>query len=169
MLGQTVASDTPSATITAAVLALVATIIGGVIAVGWPSWRSWQIGRRFVKLVRRELEEIKPNAPEIEKAIRGKDAPPADKPWWQYLSKRFVHEKFVTREGISDHRDFVLSLDPTLVYLLSQLWSSFEEHDGEQWKYYLCTLADNKKVRSKGLKEAAELWEHIVSTAPRAG
>lgn len=71
--------------------------------------------------------------------------------------------------GISDHRDFVLSLDPTLVYLLSQLWSSFEEHDGEQWKYYLCTLADNKKVRSKGLKEAAELWEHIVSTAPRAG
>jgi hypothetical protein len=80
-----------------------------------------------------------------------------------------VHEEFLSRERISEHRDFVLSLEPTLVYLVSQLWISFEKRDGEQWKYFLCMLAENNKVGTKDLEDAAVLWKHIVSTAPRAG
>jgi len=65
----------------------------------------------------------------------------------------------------SDHRDFVLSLDPTLVYLLSQVWISVEKRDGTQSKYCLRKLANNK-VGTEDRKRAAMLWQPVVDTSP---
>ncbi|GAA1762777.1 hypothetical protein [Agromyces humatus] len=146
------------APVIAACIALVATVIGGVIAVGWPTWRSRQIGRRFVGLIRRELEEIGPRIPKS-------DPDAGRRPWWEYLSKRFVHEEFLGRERIAEHRDFVLSLDPTLVYLLSQLWISYEKRDLVQWKQFLNELAANEHVATTRLKDAADRWNRIEPDA----
>lgn len=136
-------------------IALLATLVAAVIAVGWPTWRSWQTGRRFVRLIKRELEEIGPHIPE-------NDPSASKRPWWQYLSKRFVHEQFLSGERIAGHREFVLSLDPTLVYLLSQLWIAFEKRDGRQWVYFLSELAENRKVTTEDLREAVEKWRVVL-------
>lgn len=143
-----------NATLVAAFIALVATVLAAVIAVGWPTWRAWQTGRRFLRLIRRELEEIRPRVP-----LEVPGGKP--KPWWQYLSKRFVHEEFLTREHIAAHRDFVLTLDPTVVYLVSQLWIAFEKRDFTQWLHFLSELAQNPKVRTKRLEKAVDEWRLI--------
>lgn len=140
--------------IVAAVIALVATVVGAVIAVGWPTWRSRQTGRRFLRLIRRELQEIGPHVPD--------DDPAADKePWWHYLSKRFVHEEFLTRQNVAAHRDFILTLDPTVVYLVSQLWIAYEKRDFQQWLHFLSMLAANSKVGTKDLRKALANWRRI--------
>jgi hypothetical protein len=153
MVIQAVATP-PITTILPALIALVATVVGAVIAVGWPTWRSRQRGRRFVGLIRRELEEIGPFLPET-------DGSADPTPWWAYLSKRFVHEEFLSRERLASQRDFVLDLDPTVLYLVSQLWISFEKRDRKQWIHYLSALADNTLVGSERLKKAVEDWKRI--------
>ena len=40
----------------------------------------------------------------------------------------------------NENRDFILSLDATIVYLVIQLWAALEDHDGEQWLYCLGEL-----------------------------
>ncbi len=156
LIAQSSSSASSSTAIVVALIALGATVIGGVIAVGWPTWRSWQMGRRFVRLIRRELEEIGP--------LVG-PASPEGRPWWEYMSKRFVHEEFVSRDRITEHRDFVLSLDPTLVYQLAQLWISFDKRDGDQWCHYLGKLAENKSVATGKLTAAADAWVGIVKSS----
>jgi hypothetical protein len=158
-----------SSEIAASLVALGATVIGGGIAVGWPTWRAWQIQRRFVKLIRRELEEIGPDISETwADAIiaGGADVAKASRPWWEYQTRRFVHEEFLTYDRITEHRDFVLSLDPTLVYFVSQLWISRTKRDGTQWAHYLGKLAECDATNSDGLERAATLWRHIVDTSP---
>ncbi|MGH9897139.1 MAG: hypothetical protein ACREA0_35125, partial [bacterium] len=116
----------------------------GAIAAIWPWLQALQRGRKFQRIIRRELEEIDPY-PEL---------PDAEKPWWEHATRRFVHEEFFRRDAISQNRDFLLSLDPTVVYQVSQLWIALEKRDGHQWIHFLSELASNRRVRSPALKRA---------------
>lgn len=91
-------------------------IVGGTVAFFWPWLQTRQRGRRFEAIIWRELEEVGPLALDEK----------TSKPWWELLSKRFIHEEIFRRDRISENRDFILSIDPTLVYLVNQLWIAFE-------------------------------------------
>lgn len=127
------------------------------VAVLWPWLLALQRGWRFRRLIRRELEEVGPHPPEPEEG----------KPWWEHATKRFVHEEIFSRSGVSAHRDFVLSLDATLVYQVSQLWIALEKRDGDQWTHCLSELTSNRRVTSRKLKIAADHWKAILDKQPQ--
>ncbi|MDR4509444.1 MAG: hypothetical protein MRJ65_14660 [Candidatus Brocadiaceae bacterium] len=66
---------------------------------------------RFENLIKRELEEIDPCPEEMKK----KEACN----WTDYLTKDYLHAQLLSDP--SQNRDFILSLEPTLVYQVSQL------------------------------------------------
>jgi hypothetical protein len=134
---------------------LAAIITGGiallaVIASLWPSLQGLQRGRKFKRLIKRELAEITPDP----------EDPDKEKPWWEHATRRFVHEAMF--RDLSQNRDFLLSLNPTLVYRVSQLWIALEKRDGNQWGYFLKRLADDRRVGSEGLRKARDKWEAVL-------
>ncbi|WP_132195150.1 hypothetical protein [Kribbella orskensis] len=131
---------------------LIIAFFGAAIAAFWPWIQSLQRGRRFQRIIRRELEEIGPRP----------EAPVEDKPWWDHATRRFIHEELFHRQSISQNRDFLLSLDPTLIYQVSQLWIALEKRDGRQWLHFLSALARNRRVGSPGLRDAHKKWETII-------
>jgi hypothetical protein len=132
----------------AAIIALFA----GAIAVFWPWLQALHRGRKFESIIRRELEEIGPHL----------DHPDARRPWWEYATKRFVHEEIFHRNNISQNRDFLMSLDATVVYQVSQLWIALEKRDGNQWLYFLDELASNRRVGSPALRSARDKWKTVI-------
>jgi hypothetical protein len=126
--------------------------LGATVAAFWPWIQSFQRGRRFEGIIRRELEEIGPFP----------NTPDPDKPWWEHAQRRFIHEELFQRHSISQNRDFLLSLDPTLVYQVSQLWIALEKRDGRQWLYYLGELAYNDRVFTRKLQSAHDKWIAII-------
>jgi hypothetical protein len=71
--------------------------------------------RKFLALIKRELEEMEPWPKKVREGAK----------WTDHLDKRFIHEKIV--ENVSDNRDFILSLPPDIAYNLSQLWAHFDK------------------------------------------
>jgi len=132
---------------------LIIAFFAGAIAVFWPWLQALQRGMKFQRLIRRELEEI---GPQPKDAVDGK-------PWWEHAMKRFVHEEIFRRNAISQNRDFLLSLNPTVVYQVSQLWIAMEKRDGNQWMYFLSKLATNRKVKSPALLKARDRWKAIMT------
>jgi len=132
-------------------VALLIALFGSAVAALWPWLVARQRGVRFQGLIRREMEEIGPWPDKL-----------GDRPWWQHLSKRFVHEEIFARQHISENRDFVLSLKPTVTYHVSQLWIAFEKRDSCQWLYHLGELSTNKYVGSKKLRRAASDWRWLL-------
>jgi hypothetical protein len=57
---------------------------------------------------------------------------------------------------LSPNRDFVLSLNPDLVYYLSQLWDAYEAKDDKQWLHYLGKVAKYDKTGQ--LKQIHSQW-----------
>src|SRR4029453_816015 len=102
-----------------------ALLLAGVIASIWPSLQALQRGRKFKRLIKRELAEISPYP----------EDPDTEKRWWEHATKRFVDEAMF--RDLSQNRTFLLSLHPTLVYQVSQLWIALEKRDGNQWKHFL--------------------------------
>jgi hypothetical protein len=131
---------------------LIIAAFASAVAAFWPWLQAFQRGWRFRRLIRRELEEIGPHPPQ----------PEPDKPWWEHATKRFIHEEIFQRANISQNRDFVLSLDPTVVYLVSQLWIALERRDGRQWEHFLKRIAENHKLRSEKLTLACDGWIAIL-------
>jgi hypothetical protein len=131
---------------------LIIALLGAAIATLWPWLQSLQRGQKFQRLIRRELEEIAPFP----------DEPRTDKPWWEHATRRFVHEEFFRRSSVPDQRDFLLSLDPTVVYQVSQLWIALEKRDGRQWLWFLGKLAGNPKTSSIDLQKAHKKWARII-------
>jgi hypothetical protein len=125
----------------------------GAIAAFWPWLQALQRGRKFERTIRRELEELAPYP----------EHPVAGKPWWEHATKRFVHQEIFQRDRVSENRDFLLSLDPTVVYQVSQLWIALEKRDGKQWIYFVGALADNRKVGSPALRRAREKWKGVIA------
>lgn len=139
------------------VVPVVLAAFGAAIAAVWPWLQTAQRRRRFQGIIRRELQEIGPHPQE----------PDERTPWWEHATKRFVHEELFRRDAISDNRDFILSLNPTVTYQVSQLWIALEKRDGHQWICFLEQLADNPKVASPELKNAYEKWQAIVAKQRR--
>jgi hypothetical protein len=133
---------------------LTVAFFAGAIAAFWPWLQTFQRGWKFRRLIRRELAEIGPHPVK----------PEADRPWWEHATKRFIHEEIFHRSNVSHNRDFLLSLDPTVVYLVSQLWIALEKRDGRQWKYFLECVATNRKLKSDELTSAHEQWKTIIDT-----
>ena len=96
----------------------------GAIALLWPVIQNWHRGRRFKSLIFRELQELGPYSRE---SVRDH--------WAKHLTKNFAH-RTILRE-VSQNRDFVLSLDPDLLYHLLQLWAAYDARDEAQWLYCL--------------------------------
>ena len=108
---------------------VVVPIVLAVLALTWPAIQAWWRRRAFARLILRELAEVGP--PPVEKMH-------PCKAWSAQLTKEFVHRKILFSE--TENRDFILSLDPTFVYLVYQLWVSRDNNDGEQWCHYLKEL-----------------------------
>jgi hypothetical protein len=136
---------------------LIIVFFGGAIAAFWPWIQTFQRGRRFERIIGRELEEIGPYP----------GSPVTDKPWWEHARKRFIHQELFQRQSISQNRDFLLSLNPTVVYQVSQLWIALEKRDGHEWLYYLGKLANNDRVGSPELRSAHSKWKVIMDRQPK--
>ena len=131
---------------------LIIAFLAGAIAAFWPWLQALQRGRKFQRIIRRELQEVAPYP----------EHPDSEKPWWEHATKRFIHEEFFQRGAISQNRDFLLSLDPTVVYQVSQLWIALEKRDGRQWMHFLFELANSRRVGSQDLKRARDMWKRII-------
>lgn len=103
---------------------------------------------RFESLIKRELEELGP-CPEDKKKNAGN--------WADYQIKNFLHVKII--DNPSENRDFILSLDPTLVYHVSQLWEARNAPDGDQWLYYLDKLSQRYGGK---VTEAYDQWYPLI-------
>jgi hypothetical protein len=136
---------------------LIIAFFAAAIAAFWPWIQAYQRGRKFERLIRRELEEIGPFPLD----------PVPNKPWWEHAGKRFIHQELFQRHSISQNRDFLLSINPTVVYLVSQLWIALEKRDGNQWRYYLGELANNDEVGSDKLCNAHRKWDIILKEQPK--
>jgi hypothetical protein len=137
-------------------IAAIVALVAAVIVSAWTTLQAVQRGKRYRKLIRRELEEIGPDLKESE------IGPNLKEPWWEFATRRTVHEEIFRREHISENRDFILSLNPDVVYQVSQLWLALEKRDGKNWVYFLGKLANNRKVTSPDLKRAHENWAKVM-------
>jgi hypothetical protein len=131
---------------------LLLAFVGGGVAALWPWLQVRSRGKRFQQIIKRELEEIGPNP---EDPVQGKA-------WWEHVTKRFVHEEIFKHENISQNRDFLLTLDGTVVYQVTQLWTAFEKKDATQWIRCIDALSRNRRLSSEGLRDACEKWERII-------
>jgi hypothetical protein len=142
---------------TAVAVPLILAFVGGAIAVFWPWLQTYFRGRKFERIIRRELEELGPTP----------TAPVEGKPWWEHATKRFVHEEVFARERVSENRDFLLSLDPTVVYRVSQLWTALAKRDSAQWLHFVGELASDPNVGSERLRQAQREWGAIIDAQPQ--
>jgi hypothetical protein len=134
------------------IVPLIIAVLGASVAVLWPWLQARQRAGRFHRIIARELEELGPNT-----------SLPPGLPWWRYLTKRFVHEEVFARPNISTNREFLLTLEPDVLYGVSQLWTAYNKRDGSQWNYFLGYLSKNPTLRSGELDQAAALWNHLIS------
>ena len=120
-----------------------------LIALLWPEIQSWSRRRAFRALILRELEEISPHPTKA--TLEG---------WWQHQKKQFIH-RTVFAEA-SENLEFILSLEPDLVYFVTQLWQSLEEADWDQWHYILRECLSKTAYDKKGkIAKACTRWETL--------
>jgi hypothetical protein len=121
-------------------------VVLAVLGLTWPSVLAMHRGRRFRGLILRELEDtaLWPLEP-LDRSAKGGEL---RDPWWARQQKNFVHREILADP--SSNRDFILSLDPTLAYLVTQLWDSLERHDGDHWLWYAKSLPPTTRAGSCG-------------------
>jgi hypothetical protein len=132
--------------------AIVLAVVVGGLGLVWPQISARYTAKRFHRIIAREFAEIGPY-PEH----------PSGVPWWAHLQKRFIHEEILGRERLSENREFILSMDATVLYQVTQLWTSFDKRDGGQWLHYLEELSRNKLVGGDALRNAHAKWIAIVN------
>ncbi len=120
-----------------------------ILAILWPEIQSRSRRRTFRRLIIRELSEISPYPKEATK-----------KGWWQHCQKRFIHRE-IFRDP-STNRDFILSLDPDMVYDVAQLWNSLDEKNWVQWQYML-EQVNVKYVPGKDFADKRCAWEAVYT------
>ncbi len=130
---------------------LLLVFVGGGVAALWPWLQVRSRGKRFEQIIKRDPEH-----------------PVQGKAWWEHVTKRFVHEQIFKRENVSQNRDFLLTLDGSVVYEVTQLWTAFEKKNATQWMKCIDALTRNKRLSSKPLEEAFERWKKIVPYVPEA-
>jgi hypothetical protein len=102
-------------------------------------------------LIVRELEELSPYP---DKRADGLIE------WTDYQKKNFIHQEIFKKPG--DFKEYILELDPELVYFVSQLWDAKKNFDSEQWLYYLGKLT-NYFPNNKSIKECHEKWKFLLN------
>lgn len=128
--------------------------VGGAIALAWPELQRRYRRKRFEGLIKRELAELSPHPPAWTQT---------SKSWTDHQKKDFVHKKII--EEPSKNRAFILSLDPDLVYELSQLWDARKSADERQWLWYLECLA---KRYNGEVAKAYDAWVKLIASFPSA-
>lgn len=103
-------------------------VVGSGVGFVWPYIQTYHRRRKFQGLLIRELQEVAP--------FQGVTQPDG---WWDHERKRFLHREILAAP--TENRDFILSLDAGIVYLVTQLWAAREDHNAEQWLYCLDELA----------------------------
>lgn len=103
-----------------------------VLALVWPSIQGYWRKRRFQDLIRRELEEIAPYPKHLDLNTESR----AD--WVKHMKTGLLHRRIFAEP--TANRDFILSLDPDLAYLVSQLWEAVNDGDDQQFLHYLREL-----------------------------
>jgi hypothetical protein len=143
---------------------LIVPISVGLLALIWPSLAARKRRKNFVYLIAQELEEATPET---------KNLPP-DTPWHGHLTRRFLHEEIICHPV--ENTEFVLSLDPSFAYCVSQMWIAFNkglkkgrepsQDEAQQWCWYLketCNFLDKQRFSSHHLtKKVYEPWRKIV-------
>lgn len=114
----------------------------------WPSLQAFDKRRRFERLIARKLEERGPHP---------KERPPGEFTWTKHQTKTFFHQRILNDS--SANRDFIPSLNPTLIYLITQLWEARRTGDSVQWLWYLEYLS--KRYGGKVSKAYAE-WKELL-------
>lgn len=127
-----------------------------LIAIIWPEIQRYWRGRAMEALILRELSEIAPHPQLPERAD-----------WWEHQNKQFVHRMIFAKP--EENVEFLLSLDPDLVYFVSLAWKSLEDHDWVQWQYALQELSKKydhrlKKFNRQGkIGKALCAWETLYA------
>jgi hypothetical protein len=101
----------------------------------WSRQQDWHRKRKFESLILRELEEVGP--PPVKKWNK-------DMKLSEGMKGEFVHQKIFEKHV--ENRDFILSLDPSLVYFVNQLWNTIITDDRDQWLYYLKAISEYPDV-----------------------
>lgn len=127
-------------------------IVGGTIALLWPTIQIQSRARRFKALIERELEEVRPYS--------GQEPSP---PWFDQLKKVFLHRRIF--EEVSENRDFIISLEPGLAYNISQLWDAIEQKNATQWLFYLKQVSEEFPTNTD-IAENVDRWEKVISRLP---
>lgn len=122
----------------------------GLIALLWPAIQSWSRRRAFQRLILRELEEVAPHPREPMPRLSSRD-------WPKHQNKAFVHQRIFDEP--TANRDFILSLEPDLVYFVTQLWDSKKHANWDQWDYYLQCLSAPRWDRSGRIARARGWWQ----------
>jgi mannose-6-phosphate isomerase-like protein (cupin superfamily) len=138
-------------------------LVLSMIGIFWPEIRRFWLGRTMKNLILRELSEIGPH-PKKQASYKG---------WWEHQKKEFVHRKIFQEPG--DHIDLILSIDPSLVYYVSQMWQSLGDHDWDQWNFALQELSKRydkyleKFGRQGKIRKALEDWEILYENYQNKG
>ncbi len=122
--------------------------VGGTVVLLWPELQAWDKGKRFERLILRELEEVAPYPKEHDSTTNS---------WVDHQKKDFLHKRLL--EDPSKNRDFILSLDATLVYHVSQLWDARKSGNGSQWIWHLSEL---NKYYKNHLQYIFKSWDDLV-------
>jgi hypothetical protein len=133
------AISTGLTTILAAITAAFATVTAAALAFLWPLIQVKRQRHQFNRLMRRELQELKPNGEQ----------------WDECKKPDYVHRTVI--EDPQAHLDFVLSLDPSIVYNLRRMWWAFGR-DGREFLDRLWTLAH----RNSMIQANAQEWEKTL-------
>ncbi|MDD7942904.1 hypothetical protein PHK61_31290 [Actinomycetospora lutea] len=142
------------------VVAAIVSLVAALILASWTTLQALQRGWRFTKLIRRELEEIGPHPTQP-------DPNNPARPWWEYATRRTVHEEIFRTERIVENRDFILGLDPTTVYQVSQLWLALQKRDGHNWMHFLAECSGNRRLASEDLAKASRRWAALMRSQPQ--
>lgn len=105
-------------------------LVLALLGILWPAIQRFWRRHAMEALILRELSEIGPYPPD--RADQGG--------WWAHQNKRFVHRAIF--EKPEEHLEFLLSLDPNLVYFVTLAWNSLEDNDWIQWRYALRKLSE---------------------------
>ena len=128
---------------------LVVPVVLTLLALVWPSIHAWHRRRAFQRLIERELEEVGPHP----------ETPQPKGTWTHHQSKRFVHQAIL--KDAPSNIDFVLSLKPDLVYVVSQLWDARRESDAGQWLWHLQQISRMYPSNAE-IAKVVERWETLI-------
>jgi hypothetical protein len=139
----------------------------GLIAVLWPEFGARKRRANFERLIRRELAEAAPYAPNSS----------VNMAWHEHMTRRFLHEEIIRHP--TENVEFVLSLKPELAYSLSQMWIAYDkaakeaqagkgptpQHAGQFLWYLRQTIRHlDRGGKSDLTKKVLTPWEKIIET-----